>query len=137
MELLWKTLNRFFKNLESKITLDRYLEICEQLGQEPVEEDMPVDWEDLPISVQYAIHIYNKLGNRIQAEIGFIGKDYTNLPILLQIYDIDSVELTMDVLSWLEDREIKASQDHIKKIHDKAKKKPSTAKAGVKPSLRA
>lgn len=137
IEELWKVLTRFFKHSESGITVEKYLEICEQLGQEPTEEDMPVDWNDLPNSVQYAIHIYNKLGNRLQAEIGFIGKDYTNLPILLQLYDIDNIELTIDIINWLENRDIKTSSDQIKKMHEKMKKKPSLPKTGAKPSYRA
>lgn len=135
-EELWKTLNRFYKNLDSKITVESYLSICEQMGKEPKEEDMPIDWHDLPTSVQYAIHIYNRLGDRLQSEIGFIGKDYTNLLTLLKLYDISSVEFTLDIINWLEKKDIKASRDHIKSITDKAKRKNSAPKIGKKPSLR-
>ena len=46
------------------MTADRYLEMQSQLGQEPVEEDIPPSWEDFPDIVIDAVNTFNQLGDR-------------------------------------------------------------------------
>ena len=95
----------------------------EQLGRPPNPDRCPPGIEDFPEIIQIAISIYGRLGDRIYPEIGFIGKDYTNFPILLDIYDVDNADLVLEALSRLEYRAIKKSQDSIKREHDKLKRK--------------
>jgi hypothetical protein len=103
--------------------------MCEQLGKEPVEAEIPVGWEELPLEAQIAITIYNKLGDRIAAEIGYLGKDYTSLSVLLDIHDITgNRELVLDIIHWLEQKQIKKSADHMKKERDKIRRKTSGPK---------
>lgn len=104
------------------MTQERYLEVCEQLGQEPNPDEIPPDISDLPFEMQLAINIFNSLGDRVQAEIGFVGKDYTNLPILLEIYEIDDKDLVLEVLDYLDSRAIKKSSEAMKKERDKLKR---------------
>lgn len=104
------------------MTADRYLEVCEQLGQEPDLDKMPLELSDFPDEVQEAIIIYNSLGDRIAAEIGFLGKDFTNLNTLMDIYGIEDREIILDIILWLERRAIKKSSDELKKAHDKIKR---------------
>lgn len=104
------------------MTQERYLELCEQLGKEPNPAEIPPDISDLPYEMQVAINIFNTLGDRIQAEIGFIGKDYTNLPILLEIYEIEDKDLVLEVLNYLDSRAIKKSSESMKKERDKLKR---------------
>ena len=66
------------------MTRDRYLEMCEQLGKEPVESEIPPDWSDFPSFVQEVINTFNSLGDRMDSDMGFLGKDYTNLTLLLR-----------------------------------------------------
>ena len=61
------------------MTRDRYLTMCEQLGKEPNPDEIPPDWEDFPEIVRLAINTFYMLGDRVFPEIGYIGKDYTNL----------------------------------------------------------
>jgi len=46
------------------MTRDRYLEMMEQLGKEPEEDEIPPDWEDLPDIIYSAVSTYNVLGDR-------------------------------------------------------------------------
>lgn len=117
-----------FTNLDSKMTADKYIEICEQLGQEPDLDKMPPELSDFPDEVQEALIIYNALGDRVASEIGFIGKDYTSLPILLEVYQIDDKEFILDILLWLERRAIKKSSDEMKKAHEQIKKRQRNGK---------
>jgi len=120
-----KRLEKLYKNLDSKMTRDRYLEMCEQLGKEPLESEIPPDWEDFPEIVQLAINTFNILGDRVFPEIGYVGKDYTNLPHLLEIYDIEDKEFFLDLLHWLDSRAIQKSSEHMKKEYEKLKRKNS------------
>jgi len=123
-----KRLERMYNNLDAKMTRDRYLDMCEQLGKEPDPKEIPPDWEDFPEIIQIAILIFNTLGDRVYPDIGYIGKDYTNLPVLIDIYGIEDSEFLLDILSWLDSRAIKQSAEHIKREHDKLKKKSNGSK---------
>ena len=107
------------------MTRERYLEMCEQLGKKPDPEEIPPDAEDFPPIVQVAMAIFNTLGDRIYPDVGYIGKDYTNLPILMEIYGVDDKELLVDILSFLDSRVIKQSSEHLKKEREKLKRKNS------------
>jgi hypothetical protein len=110
------------------MTKDRYLNMCEQLNQEPDPERMPPGIEDFPDIVIEAINTYNGLSDNVAAEIGFIGKDYTNLSFFLEVYGIEDTEFFLEILSWLDSRAVKKSSDQLKKEYDKLKRKSSGIK---------
>jgi len=120
---MWSRLKKFFDVADQKITADKYFEICEQLGQEPDPERIPVEWADLPELTRDSINIFNTLGDRIVADIGYLGKDYSNLGNLLDAYKIEDVALALDIIFWLDSRAIKQSQDHMKREREKLKRK--------------
>jgi len=117
-----KRLEKLFQNLDSGFTRDKYLELCEQMGNEPIQEEIPPDWEDFPDVVVYAINTFNMMGDRVFSEIGYTGKDYTNLPLYLDLYEIQDTEYFLQLLSWLDSRAIKQSSDDIKRQYEKAKR---------------
>ena len=71
--------------------------MMEQLGKEPIEEEIPPDWEDLPEIVVQAVSTFNMLGDRAYPEIGYVGKDYTNLTHYLELYGIDDKEYFLEL----------------------------------------
>lgn len=77
----------------------------------------------MPIVVQTAVNIYHSLGDRVVADIGFIGKDYTSLPLYFELYKIDDKEYYLELLLWMERYYIKKSSDNMKKQMDKIKNK--------------
>jgi len=108
------------------MTKDQYLRMVEQTGEEIDWERCPPDLEDFPESVYTALNIYNSMGNRIQADIGYIGKDYTNLNLLYNFYYITEKEekdWIFELLLFLDEREIKESQKRMKREMDKIKRK--------------
>lgn len=107
------------------MTRDRYLTMCEQLGKEPVDEEIPPDWEDFPDIVIQAFNTFNMMGDRIVADIGYVGKDYTNLPIFMEVWGVEDKELFLDILHFLETRAIKQSQEIMKREREKLKRKTS------------
>ena len=107
------------------MSAEKYLKICEQLGKEPDPKEIPPAWEDLPSIMQAAINIFNMLGDRVYPDIGYIGKDYTNLPIYIELYEIGDTEYFLEILHWLDSRAIKKSSEKLKKEYDKLKRKSS------------
>ena len=71
---------------------DQYLRMVEQTGEEIDWDKCPPDWEDFPDSVTTAIELFYELGDRVYSEVGFVGKDFTNLDILCKLYCIQEHE---------------------------------------------
>ena len=107
------------------MTKDQYLRMVEQTGEEIDWDRCPPDIEDFPDSIYTALNIYNSLGIRVQADIGYIGRDFTNLNILYDFYYIEEYEKDwiFELLLFLDEREIKESQKRMKAEMDKIKRK--------------
>jgi len=116
-------LERLYKNLDTGMTRDKYLDLCEQLDKEPSDLEIPPDWDDFPIIVQQAINTFNLMGDRIYPEIGYTGKDYSTLRYYIDIYEIEDTELFLEIISWLDSRAIKKSSEDLKREYDKLKRK--------------
>ena len=124
-EKVIERLEKLHQNLDTGMTRERYLELCEQMGNEPIEEEIPPDWSDLPEIVTYAVNTFNLMGDRVYPEIGYVGKDYTNLNHYIELYAIEDKEFFLHILSWLDSRAIKKSSDQLKREYDKMKRKSS------------
>ena len=100
--------------------------MCEQMGQEPKDEEIPPDLEDFPNIAIHALNTFAYLGDRVYPDIGFIGKDFTNLSYYLDMYGIESIEdkeLFLEILIYLESRAVKKSQETLKREREKLKRK--------------
>ena len=122
-EELWKRLEKWQKHKDSKMDKDRYLSMMDELGQEPKLEELPPAIEDFPEIVIDAINTFNSLGDRIYPEIGYIGKDYTNLPLYIEMYKIDDKDTFLEIILRLDSEAIKTSQDKLKREYDRIKRK--------------
>ncbi len=100
----------------------------EQLGQEPKEHEIPPDGEDLPEILVDAINTFNLLNDRVYPDIGYIGKDYTNLNHYIDVYSIEDKEYFLEILNWLDSRAIQKSSEMLKREHEKLKRKNSGRK---------
>ncbi len=118
-------LEKLHQNLDTGMTRERYLELCEQMGNEPIEEEIPPDWDDFPEIVIYALNTFNLLGDRVAPDIGYVGKDYTTLNNYIELYGIEDKEFFLRLLSWLDSRAIKKSSDQMKREYDKIKRQSS------------
>lgn len=71
------------------MTKEAYFEMCEELGTEPVEEEIPVEFGDFFIDVQEALGIYQKLRDEWDTMNGnYLGKNYAGLIDLLELLDV-------------------------------------------------
>lgn len=102
----------------------------EQMGQPIEEEKIPLNLNDFPDIVSLALNIFGRLGDRVYPEIGYIGKDYTNLNLYMKIEGIKErqKDFFLEILEWLDARAIKKSAEQLKREYDKMKRKPSGRK---------
>jgi len=107
------------------MTKDQYLRMVEQTGEEIDWEKCPPEIEDFPDSVHTAMNIYNSLGDRIYPDIGYIGKDFTNLSLLYKNYYVEEHEedWIFELLLFLDSNNIKESQKRISSEIDRIKRK--------------
>ncbi len=111
-----------YQNLDTGMTAEKYFSMMEQLEKEPIESEIPPEWDDLPDIVIQAINTWNHLGDRAYPEIGYTGKDFTNLPYWIELYEIEDMEFFLILLHWLDDRAIKKSSEQLKKEYEKLKR---------------
>ena len=104
---------------------DQYLRMVEQTGEEIDWDRCPPEVEDFPAIVIDAMNIHNSLGNRVYPDIGYMGKDYTNLTLLHKLYGIEEhqEEYLYELLLFLDSQAIESSQKKLKSEMDKMKNK--------------
>ena len=105
------------------MTQERYLKMCEQLGKEPNMDEIPPSIEDFPDIAIDALNTFSRLGDRVYPDIGYMGKDFTTLPYYLDMYGVEDEELFLEILTFLDSRAIKSSQDSLKREREKLKRK--------------
>ena len=71
------------------------------MGQPVDPKKMPISWDDFPDIVVYAINIFNRLGDRVYPEIGYVGKDVESIisePALYKKYK-NKIEMQISTIS--------------------------------------
>jgi hypothetical protein len=99
------------------MTKESYFEMCEMLGQEPVESEIPVDINDLPTLVQQSLAIYNLLEDRWDTMGGsYLGKNYSSVFEFFKLYEIDDSEtlLILEILQHIDAVRSKLVAEKIK-----------------------
>lgn len=99
------------------MTKDMYLEMCEGLGTEPKEEEIPPEFGDLSIQTQDSLQIFNYLPDKWSDMSGYTGKDLSNLFTIFKLFDIDKSNwlLYMDLLNVIIDERISSTNNKIQK----------------------
>lgn len=101
---------------------ETYLQMCEDLGSEPIESEIPVEFEDLPAEAQTALVIYNKLKDTWDYMNGnYTGKDFSLLKDFLGLYEVplEDYRVTYDMILYI---------DSIRSAYLKTKKKSDTGR---------
>ena len=76
------------------MSIDQYLLMCEQMGWEPKEEEIPIDPASLPVESQQALVLLNALPDKWEGMNGvWLGKDYAGLADIMSIYQINDNKL--------------------------------------------
>ena len=77
--------------------------MCEQMGWEPKEEDLPQDGSNLSLECQQALTILNALPDTWEGMNGtWLGKVYSGLSAVMDIYDVESRREVFELLKEAE-----------------------------------
>lgn len=79
---------------------------------EPIPEEIPLEYTDLDYDCQIALKIFNLLPDNVEGMSGsWLGKDFSGLGILLDIYEVENRQQFMDLLMVL----ITSTAEHHKR----------------------
>ena len=95
------------------MTKDAYFEMCEALGTEPIEEEIPVEFGDFPLDVQQAFSIYSKLRDEWDTMNGiYMGKNYNGILDIFIILDVpvEDRKTMFDLISIIDNYRSQAIQ---------------------------
>jgi hypothetical protein len=77
--------------------------MCEQMGWEPTEDDMPLDPGTFEIEAQQALILLNSLPDKWDGMSGtWMGKDYSGLSAILDIYEVEDRRQVFELLQIAE-----------------------------------
>lgn len=83
---------------------DQYYLMCEQMGWEPKEEEIPFDASELSEEVQQSLILLNSLPDLWDGMSGtWLGKDYSGLAAIMEIYNIEDKQTVFELLKVAED----------------------------------
>ncbi len=75
------------------MTRDHYFEMCATLNSEPIQEEIPVEFQDLPEIAQISFSIYEVLRDEWDYMGGeYIGKNLFNIFEMFSLYSIPTEE---------------------------------------------
>ena len=97
------------------MTKTAYLEMCEMLGSEPIEEEMPVEYDDLFIDIQQAMGIYSKLRDEWDTMNGvYMGKNYSGILDIFTILEVpvQDHKTMFDLIGMIDSYRAKAIADN-------------------------
>jgi len=83
--------------------VDKYLLICEQLGEEPDPQKMPLELSDFPAEIQVAFFLFGYLEDNWEGTSGtYMGKIWTQMEYLFELYNIDEPKVTAYFMKLIE-----------------------------------
>ena len=102
--------------------------MCEQLGSEPIPEEIPMDFSEFPFNIQEAIQIFSILPDNWEGMSGtYMGKDYSILPYLMdEIFKVEYKQQTMQYLLMIGNIVMESRAKDQKARQRKAKTKKGT-----------
>lgn len=76
-----------------------YFEMCELMGTEPIESEIPVEYDDFPLEVQQAFTVYKMLEDKWDPMSGmYFGKSLVGIKDLLETCEVDPEDHKFTVL---------------------------------------
>jgi hypothetical protein len=113
--------------------VDKYLRVCEQLGQEPDSDKMPLDASDFPAEVQVAFFISGMLSDVWDGTSGsYMGKDWSHADQLFKLYEVEEPKIVMYFAKMYERLVINYRAEEQTRKRDADERKANKASGGGK-----
>lgn len=108
------------QNSNVGMTKDQYFEMCEALGSEPIESEIPVELDDFPIEVQQAFSAYRMLRDEWDSMSGvYLGKSLIGITEVLSATEIDPEDTKFITLLVRNIDQVRAQEINSKKANTK------------------
>lgn len=104
------------------MTKHQYFEMCEALGSEPIEEEIPVELSDFPLEVQEMFNIYYLMADVWDGMSGtYQGKNTSIVFDLFDLYKIDKEDrlVYLMLISGIDNIRRKLINEKVKKQNEK------------------
>lgn len=88
--------------------------MCAALGSEPLQEEIPVEFEDLYVDVQEALSIYYKLQDNWDSMGGnYLGKNYSGIKDIFDVLEVpvEDRKTMFDLIGIIDSHRSKAIAD--------------------------
>jgi hypothetical protein len=73
--------------------------MCEMMGTDPIEEEIPVEYDDFPIQLQQAFTVYKMLQDQWDSMAGlYLGKSLIGIKDLFEACEIDQEDHKITIL---------------------------------------
>ena len=108
------------QNTSVSMTKDQYYEMCEALGTEPIESEVPVEIEDFPVEVQQAFSVYRMLRDEWDSMNGlYLGKSLVGVTEILSASEIDPDDSKFIIMLVRSIDQVRAQEINTKKSNTK------------------
>ena len=75
------------------MTKEQYFEMCEMLGNDPIDSEIPIEFDDFPLEVQQAFNAYRMLRDEWDAMSGnYLGKSLIGIKDVLEATEVEPSE---------------------------------------------
>lgn len=116
------------READSDFNVDKYLLICEQLGEEPDPAKMPLEPSDFPEEVQVAFFMFSLLPDHWEGMSGtYMGKYWDGIDYFFKLYDIENPRTILYIMKLYENAIVSYRSEQAEK---KRKAEERKAKAG-------
>ena len=100
--------------------MDRYLAVCEQLGEDPDPDRMPPEDSMFPLEVQQAFLVHSLLPDRWEGTSGyFLGKDLSALGTLLDVWEIEDRRTVTYFLNYIDAQNTTKHNEEVSRRQDR------------------
>ena len=91
------------------MTKDMYYEMCEMMGSDPIDSEIPIEFDDLNLDVQEAFGLYQMLQDQWDTTNGtYIGKNYSGLIDILTLYEVEDQKTSFALIRKIDEYRSKA-----------------------------
>lgn len=100
------------------MTKDTYYDMCEQMGTNPEDGDIPAAYDDLSNQTKDALVLFEYLTDKWDSTNGtYLGKDLSSLKIMLDILDLDYANwlIIVELLMYIVSMKVKSINDKVKR----------------------
>jgi hypothetical protein len=102
------------------MTREAYFELCEVMGNQPVEDEIPVEFDDFPLEVQQAFGVYRMLRDEWDTMNGlYLGKTLIGIKDILEAMEVEPDEQKFTIVLVRMIDQVRSNEINSKKISDK------------------